>query len=122
MRWVSGKRGMGGSEVNVTRRIGLLVIVVLGVPLALAGCTSTPAKEAARRASPAPPPPPQLTITPAVNAANVPVSTEIGTAVTGGKITSVVLTDAKGGRVNGAMREDGTSWVPNTSLKHKQSY
>jgi len=66
--------------------------------------------------------PPALTITPAANAKNLPISTEIGTNVSRGKITSVVLREQGGGPVAGAMRPDGTGWLPSTPLKYGKTY
>lgn len=63
-----------------------------------------------------------LTITPAKDKKNVPVSSEIGLKVSGGEVTSVTLKDAKGKTVAGEMREDGSSWVPSKPLKTKQTY
>jgi lipoprotein-anchoring transpeptidase ErfK/SrfK len=66
--------------------------------------------------------PVSLTVTPAKDKKNVPVSAEIGVKVTGGEVTSVTLKDANGKAVAGEMREDGSSWVPNKPLKTKQAY
>lgn len=63
-----------------------------------------------------------LTITPATDKKNVPVSAEIGLKVSGGEVTSVTLTDAKGKAVAGELREDGSAWVPAKPLKTKQTY
>ncbi|MBG0563019.1 L,D-transpeptidase [Actinoplanes aureus] len=63
-----------------------------------------------------------LTITPAKDKKNVPVSSEIGLKVSGGDVTSVTLKDAKGATVAGEMREDGSAWVPSKPLKTKQTY
>ncbi|WP_188121249.1 L,D-transpeptidase [Actinoplanes lobatus] len=63
-----------------------------------------------------------LTITPAADKKNVPVSAEIGLKVSGGEVTSVTLTDAKGKAVAGELREDGSAWVPAKPLKTKQTY
>lgn len=97
---------------------GLLVSVVVGGSLAVAGCT---AGEPDRAGGPRPDPP-TLTLTPAADSRGVPVSAEIGTAVTGGKITGVRLTDDRGRPVVGEMRTDGSSWVPAGPLAHKRMY
>nr|WP_239127712.1 Ig-like domain-containing protein [Asanoa siamensis] len=70
----------------------------------------------------APPIPFQFAVTPADKKKDLPVSTEIGTSVKGGEITSVKLTDKSGKEVKGALREDKTSWVPNAPLKYKTDY
>ncbi|MFK3984676.1 Ig-like domain-containing protein [Micromonospora sp. NPDC050397] len=101
------------------RRATRWVAVVAAVPLALAAaCTSSQEKKDGGQSAP----PPQLAISPAANAKNLPISTEVGLTVTGGKVTEVKLTDDKGGKVSGALRPDGTSWIPEKALKNKQSY
>ncbi|MFI6763681.1 Ig-like domain-containing protein [Micromonospora sp. NPDC050417] len=101
------------------RRATSWVAVVAAVPLlAIAACTSSQDKKDA-----APPaPPPQLAISPAADAKNLPISTEVGLTVTGGKVSEVKLTDDKGGQVAGALRPDGSSWMPDKALKNKQRY
>ena len=66
--------------------------------------------------------PPQLTITPAANARNLPISTEIGTRVVNGTVTEVTVNELGGGPVAGAMRQDGTSWMPSKPLKYGRTY
>ncbi|WP_091556709.1 L,D-transpeptidase [Micromonospora pattaloongensis] len=97
------------------RRAGVIAVAAAAAPLLLAGCTGKPARIAQA-------PAPAVAITPAANSTNVPVSAEIGAVVTGGKVTEVTLTDATGARVAGVMRADGSSWLPDAALKHKQSY
>jgi len=106
--------------MKLTRRAVPFVMIVAVVSLLATGCTS-PAKPAAKPPPP-PPPTPKMAITPAANAKNVPVSAEIAATVTDGKIATLTLTDAKGAAVSGAMRVDGSSWVPSKPLKHKETY
>jgi lipoprotein-anchoring transpeptidase ErfK/SrfK len=94
------------------------MMLLTAVPLVLTGCTGNPLERAGRPA----PPPPKLAITPAPDSKDVPISVEIGTAVTDGKISEVIVTDDKGGRVDGAMRPDGTSWMPSKPLAPKRTY
>jgi lipoprotein-anchoring transpeptidase ErfK/SrfK len=63
-----------------------------------------------------------LEITPAPTAKDLPISTEIGTKVSDGTVDDVTLTEQGGGRVDGAMRADGTSWVPAGPLKLGKTY
>ncbi|MEV1289520.1 Ig-like domain-containing protein [Micromonospora sp. NPDC049679] len=98
------------------RRTGLCLVITAAAPLVLVGCTGKPENKEAV------PPAPTVAITPATDSRNVPVSAEIGATVTGGKITEVTLTDAAGAKVGGAMRADGSTWLPDAALKHKQSY
>lgn len=67
---------------------------------------------------------PQVTldITPAANTKNLPITTEIGTKVSGGTVDAVTLTEQGGGEVGGAMRADGTSWMPSEPLKFGKTY
>ncbi|AVT35598.1 Ig-like domain-containing protein [Plantactinospora sp. BB1] len=100
------------------RAVLLVMLVMTAIPLVLAGCTGNPLERVGRPA----PPPPKLTITPAAHSRDLPTSVEIGTAVTDGKVADVVVTDANGVRVDGAMRADGTSWMPSKALANKQTY
>ncbi|HEX7744525.1 MAG TPA: Ig-like domain-containing protein [Micromonosporaceae bacterium] len=101
------------------RRTIPLLAVLACLAVALAGCTSNPIKRAIK---PPAPPVPKVAIQPAANSKNVPVSAEIAAAVTDGKVASVAVTDSKGAAVVGAMRPDGSSWVPSRPLKYKQGY
>ena len=106
-----------------------LVVLTLG----LAACGSA---ETARfnppattpPTSPGPPPPTSsaeltLAVSPANGATERPISTEIGTRVTGGRITDVTLTRSGAkAHVRGSMREDGSSWVPAAPLAHSARY
>ncbi|WFE27071.1 Ig-like domain-containing protein [Solwaraspora sp. WMMD791] len=111
-------------------RRGWSVAMTLAViaPAALAGCGAD--KEAPRfvsgqvaSASPTPPPEPfEFAISPEADAKDLPISTEIGTSVSGGEVTSVTLVEDGGGEVSGSMRDDGTSWVPDKPLKNNKKY
>jgi lipoprotein-anchoring transpeptidase ErfK/SrfK len=103
----------------------------LGVllPLALGACGGgepprvVAAPTATAGPSPGPPAAPiSLAVTPDDGADGLPISTEIGTEVTGGEITEVTLTAAGGGRVEGDLRADGTSWVPARPLAPSTRY
>jgi lipoprotein-anchoring transpeptidase ErfK/SrfK len=63
-----------------------------------------------------------LDVTPAANAKNLPISTEIGTKVSDGTVDAVALTEQGGGSVSGAMRGDGSSWIPDEPLKFGKTY
>jgi lipoprotein-anchoring transpeptidase ErfK/SrfK len=63
-----------------------------------------------------------FSITPAADAKNLPVSSEIGVKLEGGQVTSVALAEAGGAKVSGAMRDDGTAWVPGSPLKYGKTY
>jgi lipoprotein-anchoring transpeptidase ErfK/SrfK len=104
--------------VKLKRDAALAATVVAFGALVAAGATNNPIKHVAV----APPPTPQIDTKLADNARNVPTSTEIAARVTDGEIQTVTLTDAKGAKVDGAMRADGSAWVPGKPLKHKQTY
>ncbi|GAA0531330.1 Ig-like domain-containing protein [Paractinoplanes ferrugineus] len=63
-----------------------------------------------------------LSVTPAAGKKDVPVSAEIGVSLTGAKVTAVSLKDSAGKVVGGELRDDGTSWVPASTLKAKTAY
>ncbi|MFY1695460.1 Ig-like domain-containing protein [Solwaraspora sp. WMMA2101] len=113
---------------RVRRRWSVAVTLAVIAPAALAGCGAD--KEAPRfvsgqvaSASPTPPPEPfEFAISPEADAKDLPISTEIGTSVSGGEVTSVTLVEDGGGEVSGSMRDDGTSWVPDKPLKNNKKY
>jgi lipoprotein-anchoring transpeptidase ErfK/SrfK len=102
--------------MKLSSRVGLLVATVAVTPVLLAGCTGHHA--AAPAAAPSPP---TLTVSPADRATGVPVSAEIA-AATDGRLSAVRLTDDRGAAVDGAMRPDGSSWLPNRPLEFARSY
>lgn len=64
----------------------------------------------------------ETTVTPGDQSRDVPVTAEVGTAVTGGRITGVRITDDKGAEVKAEPREDTSAWVPSAPLKPKRTY
>jgi lipoprotein-anchoring transpeptidase ErfK/SrfK len=115
-----------GKVVRNRRFSTLLALVVASMSLSACGAEDTGPRfviETERETSTsAPAEPLTLTLTPPTGAEKQPVSTEIGTTVSGGEITEVTLTTADGEKVKGAMRDDGTSWVPGVPLKYQQTY
>jgi lipoprotein-anchoring transpeptidase ErfK/SrfK len=111
--------------MNVRR---VLVALAVVVPLGLAACGTDrmppesiqPTNQAANQASAHEPF--AFTIGPAPGTTNLPISAEVETNVTGGRVASVTLTDDSGRAVAGAPRADGTSWVPAQPLEHGRSY
>jgi lipoprotein-anchoring transpeptidase ErfK/SrfK len=63
-----------------------------------------------------------VALSPARSSTGVPVSAEIGVTVTNGTLKSVVLTDGSGSALQGAMRPDNSSWVPDNALKYDSAY
>lgn len=103
------------------RGVRRLLAVAALMPLLVAGCTGRP--EQKQQQQPAEPPvPPTVEITPASGSRGVPISVELGITVIGGRVSEVTLTDETGERVEGAMRDDGSTWVPGTALKYLRSY
>jgi lipoprotein-anchoring transpeptidase ErfK/SrfK len=98
-------------------------LLLLFVPLLLAACGGQSASRwVAPSASSSPAgPPPALEITPADGADDALLSTEIGTE-TDGEITEVTLASEDGDQVDGSMRDDGTSWVPDRPLAPETGY
>ncbi|WP_456245462.1 Ig-like domain-containing protein [Longispora urticae] len=118
--------------VAVTRRsvfLPLTLTLALAAVLTATACGSAdePGKSTATTAAPSPSGSPvkkepfTFALTPAADARNLPISTELGTAVTGGKVTTVDLVTG-GKKVEGALRPDGTAWVPAKPLAPGASY
>ncbi|MFJ6194547.1 Ig-like domain-containing protein [Micromonospora sp. NPDC092111] len=105
--------------MDLRRRLTLLAITIAAAPLVLGGCTAERKAGAGSAAGAATP---TVAVTPADRARDVPVSAEVGTTVTGGKVASVKLTDDKGRTIAGEPREDGSSWVPAAPLEKGQTY
>jgi lipoprotein-anchoring transpeptidase ErfK/SrfK len=109
------------------RRSGRMLLTTsafaLLVPLVLGACSQRPA------ARPEPSHPakavtalPELAVRPAANAKRVPITSAISTAVTGGYVQSVTLTDASGRLVAGTLRGGRDAWVPASSLAYGAKY
>jgi lipoprotein-anchoring transpeptidase ErfK/SrfK len=102
-------------------RKGTIVAALVLASVSLTACHDS---EQNAKAPPTPKPtapPTTLSVTPAGNE-TVPISTEIGTSVTNGKITAVQLVDGAGQPIAGAPRADGSSWIPAAALKYDTAY
>jgi lipoprotein-anchoring transpeptidase ErfK/SrfK len=116
--------------VCMRRSLVAVVAVAVIAPLVLSGCDSKKGVAAAptpsdrvENATTAPPAGPvSLAVTPAVGKKDVPVSAEIGLKVANGKVSSVTVKGSDGKAVGGALRDDGSSWVPGKPLKTKEKY
>ncbi|QLQ36150.1 L,D-transpeptidase [Micromonospora robiginosa] len=102
----------------VRRRLTLFAMTVAAAPLAVGACTAGP-RSAVKQAEAAPP---SVTVTPADRARDVPISAEVGTKVSNGRVTGVKLTDDKGRPVPAQAREDGSGWVPDAPLANSRTY
>src|SRR5437016_2511252 len=107
--YVPGQAAQVGVRMKM---LGALASLALVVPLGLTACaaktTPQPGANPARQVFE----PFTFAIGPPAGTSNLPISTEIDTRVTGGKITSVNLQDDRGQPLAGALRDDATSWVP----------
>jgi lipoprotein-anchoring transpeptidase ErfK/SrfK len=101
-----------------------VVMFLLAVPLALAACDprGPSVAAAAQQSHAAANGLPTVTVLPQNGAHDQPVTTEIGTSIAGGRLDGISLADASGHSVAGAMREDGTSWVPAQPLAYHATY
>lgn len=106
--------------MRLTRPAVSLLAVLACLTLVLGSCTGNPVQRAVHKDPP--PPVPKLALKPAADAKDVPVSAEIAATISDGKMNTVSVTDAKGAKVSGSMRPDGSSWVPDRPLKYKQKY
>jgi lipoprotein-anchoring transpeptidase ErfK/SrfK len=105
------------------RRNGLLV-TALAACLAVTACTSTtPTVTGAPEQSAAAIKPLTLTVSPDNGVGDMPASTEIGIKVGNGSVTDVTVVNAATGQpVSGALRADGTTWVPAEPLAYSTQY
>jgi lipoprotein-anchoring transpeptidase ErfK/SrfK len=94
----------------------LLLVVAIGVTACDGGRASSSWAEPTSTV-----PPPTLLLTPEDGATGELLSTEVGTR-TDGQISSVQLVSEDGDRIEGSMREDGSSWVPERPLEPTTGY
>ncbi len=106
---------MGDRQRNYRRHVRQVVLVCTAVTLVAVStaCGGDDANNGNNGAETQGKAPFSLAIKPDVNATNLPISSEVGVEVSGGKITEVSVTkDGGTGKLEGSMREDGTAWVP----------
>jgi lipoprotein-anchoring transpeptidase ErfK/SrfK len=94
----------------------LLLVVAIGVTACDGGRASSSWAEPTSTV-----PPPTLLLTPEDGATGELLSTEVGTR-TDGQISSVELVSEDGDRIEGSLREDGSSWVPERPLEPTTGY
>jgi lipoprotein-anchoring transpeptidase ErfK/SrfK len=111
----------GEVETSAMRNSGTILISTCTVGLLLAaGCTSAPSTSPPEKQQ-VQVPPPKLAITPVDGAKKVPPDIGIGVRVADGKVTALVVADAKGREVSGSLGADGT-WRPRWPLKPSTAY
>jgi lipoprotein-anchoring transpeptidase ErfK/SrfK len=105
--------------MTVRRRIGAALTAAL-LAAGAVGCTGDDRTTGAGGGRSGPTA--TVVLTPADKATEVPVSVELGLKVTGGKVTEVTLAGPDGTPVDGALRSDGSSWVPAEPLSYASAY
>src|SRR5690349_7986729 len=112
--------------MRYTRPYRLGVAIALSALLGLAGCSSgTSWHGDGKNGTSAKPDPnaPTATISfPANGAGDVPASAEIAFTTKKASSSSVSVTDDQGKAVEGAMRPDGSSWLPSAQLAYGTKY
>jgi lipoprotein-anchoring transpeptidase ErfK/SrfK len=102
--------------------IALAASAALAALVAACGPASTGGTGAPKPNAP-PAKPFSVTLSPATGTANAPVSSEIGLGGVFGQITAITLAPAAGGTaLNGNLRPDNSSWVPDTPLQYNTAY
>jgi len=95
----------------------------LAVLITVAGCTGDDGSPSGGGGDDQPKGPTvELSVTPADKTTDVPVSAEISVTAKGGEVTEVTLAGAGGKAVEGALRPDGSSWVPAEPLAYTTEY
>jgi lipoprotein-anchoring transpeptidase ErfK/SrfK len=104
-----------GWSVVFTALFALVLVLTScsGDKQARSGPVPVPAKSAA---------PLSLTLAPVPGAGGVPASAEITTTVRNGYVAKVTMVDSRGAVVPGALRPDGSSWVPAQPLAYGTGY
>src|SRR5437016_1804794 len=102
----------------------LAVLAALGGLVILSGCTSAAAAswQDAGTKPPASATSPVSVTAPADSAKDVSTATEIAFTAPKGGAATVTLTDAAGATVPGALRADGSAWVPAKQLSYGTAY
>lgn len=102
----------------------LAALAALGGLALLTGCTSAAAAswQEAGSKPPASVTAPLAVTSPTDAATDAPTTTEIAFTAPKGAATTVALADSSGGTVAGALRPDGSSWVPAEQLKWGTAY
>lgn len=99
-----------------------VAIILLALPLTMSACGGPAHNGSEGKPATAHTVPVALDLTPAAGTTGLPVTTEIGTKVTGGTVSEVTMTDPAGHPVAGSMRPDGSSWVPAQPLAYHTTY
>lgn len=103
-----------------TVRAGSLLAIGALLVAGAGGCTDDGATSGGAAADKRPTV--EVALTPADKAKGVPVSVEIEAKAKGGKVTEIAVKGGDGEPVEGAMRDDGSSWVPAEPLSYETAY
>jgi lipoprotein-anchoring transpeptidase ErfK/SrfK len=109
-------------EEIMRRQRRAAVVAALVAVLGLAGCGGGGNKFVGPSRSSSSAPGAALNVTPAQNAADVPVSVELGLQGGGDRLAAVELADGKGKPVTGKLRDDASSWIPDDPLDYTTTY
>jgi lipoprotein-anchoring transpeptidase ErfK/SrfK/predicted small lipoprotein YifL len=110
--------------MGLMRRVVVLAVVA-GLSLVACGRESPLSQQFPHEAgaAPAAPAPVTVQLTPELGATNLPISTEIGVNVLDGQLTEVRLVKAGTAQpLPGALRTDGSAWVPAVPLEYGATY
>ncbi|MFC7548011.1 Ig-like domain-containing protein [Plantactinospora sp. GCM10030261] len=118
MRTIRGTRALWAALTTVT----LLAVGGCGSDDKTDGTAGGGSPSPTTSTSPTPATPPSLAVTPRSGATKLPVSTEIGIQLANGSVSSVTVSDKNGRPVAGAMRDDGSAWVPAKPLAYGTAY
>jgi lipoprotein-anchoring transpeptidase ErfK/SrfK len=114
-----------GPEVGTRAHTAWVALVAIAITMGTAGCggPTRTSGSGPMRVIERSPVPLSLEISPPDRAGRQPVSTEIGIALTGGRVMSVRVVRTGGrGQVNGVLRDDLSAWVPTLPLAFGATY
>ena len=105
--------------MRVLRRVVSPILVVIALALGATACTGGANwREPGETADP-----PKVTLVgPLDGATGVPTSAELEFTLEGTSTAEVALSDPAGSVVTGAMRDDGSSWIPDQQLAYSTQY
>ncbi len=106
--------------MRMLRRVSVPVLVVLAVAFGASACTGDGARW--NQPGETPDPPKINLVAPLDGATGVSTAVELQFTLEGASTADVTLADANGTAVTGAMRADGSSWMPDQQLAYATQY